>query len=125
MFPWNRLSLATCCASGPENACPWMASSAKAAVELGIRLTWRGSGAHEKAFDGRGQCVVAVDPRYFRPAEVDTLVGDASKARAKLRWEPKVSFRALVAEMVGRDLKIAERDQLVANSGYRVHSHSD
>src|SRR5713101_7415080 len=92
-----------------------------AAEELGIRLTWRGSGAQEKAFDGRGKCVVAVDPHYFRPAEVDTLVGDASKARAKLRWEPKVSFRELVSEMVAGDLKIAERDQLVANSGYRVH----
>src|SRR6266436_2530786 len=96
-----------------------------AADELGLKLIWRGSGADEKAFDGRGQCVVAVDPHYIRPAEVDTLVGDASKARAKLRWEPKVSFRELVAEMVGGDLKIAERDQLVANSGYRVHSHSD
>ncbi len=95
-----------------------------AAEELGIRLTWRGSGTQEKAFDGLGQCVVAVDPHYFRPAEVDTLVGDASKARAKLRWEPKVTFRELVAEMVAGDLKIAERDQLVANSGYRVHSHS-
>ena len=68
---------------------------------------------------------MAVDPRYFRPAEVDTLVGDASKARAKLSWEPKVSFRELVAEMVAGDLKVAQRDQLVANSGYRVHSHSD
>jgi len=96
-----------------------------AAEELGIRLTWRGSGAQEKAFDGRGECVVAVDAHYFRPAEVDTLVGDASKARAKLRWEPKVGFRELVAEMVAGDLKIAQRDQLVGNSGYRVHSHSD
>jgi len=96
-----------------------------AAEGLGIRLTWCGSGAQEKAFDGRGHCVVAVDPHYFRPAEVDTLVGDASKARAKLRWEPKVSFRELVAEMVAGDLKIAERDQLVANSGYRIHSQSD
>jgi len=96
-----------------------------AAEELGIRLTWRGSGAQEKAFDGGGQCVVAVDPHYFRPAEVDTLVGDASKARAKLGWEPKVSFRELVSEMVAGDLKIAQRDQLVVNSGYRVHSHSD
>ncbi len=95
-----------------------------AAEELGMKLAWRGQGAEEKACDGRGQCVVAVDPHYFRPAEVDTLVGDASKARAKLRWEPKVSFRELVAEMVAGDLKIAERDQLVANSGYRVHSHS-
>src|SRR5229473_1566415 len=96
-----------------------------AAEELGMKLAWRGRGAEEKAFDGRGKCVVAVDPHYFRPAEVDTLVGDASKARAKLRWEPKVSFRELVSEMVAGDLKIAERDQLVANSGYRVHSHSD
>jgi GDPmannose 4,6-dehydratase len=95
-----------------------------AAEEIGIELTWRGRGADEKAFDGRGQCVVAVDPHYFRPAEVETLVGDASKARAKLGWEPKVCFRELVAEMVAADLNLAERDQLVANSGYRVHSHS-
>jgi GDPmannose 4,6-dehydratase len=96
-----------------------------AAEELGMTLAWRGHGAEEEAFDGRGHRVVAVDPHYFRPAEVDTLVGDASKARAKLGWQPKVSFRELVAEMVAGDLKVAERDQLVANSGYRVHSHSD
>jgi len=96
-----------------------------AADELAIKLTWRGSRADEKAFDGRGRCVVAVDSHYIRPAEVDTLMGDASKARAKLQWEPKVSFRELVAEMVAWDFKIAQRDQLVANSGYRVHSYSD
>jgi GDPmannose 4,6-dehydratase len=96
-----------------------------AATELGMKLTWRGQGADEQAFNERGQRVVAVDPHYFRPAEVDALVGDASKARAKLGWEPKVSFRELVAEMAAGDLKLAERDQLVANSGYRVHSHSD
>jgi GDPmannose 4,6-dehydratase len=96
-----------------------------AATELGMKLTWRGQGADEQAFNERGQRVVAVDPHYFRPAEVDALVGDASKARAKLGWEPKVGFRELVAEMVAGDLKLAERDQLVANSGYRVHSHSD
>ena len=96
-----------------------------AADELGLKITWRGTGADEKAFDERGRCVVAVDRHYFRPAEVETLVGDPSKARAKLGWEPKVSFRELVAEMVAGDLKLAERDQLVANSGYRVHSHSD
>lgn len=94
------------------------------AEELGMKLAWRGGGGDEKAFDGRGQCVVAVDPHYFRPAEVETLVGDASKARARLGWEPKVCFRDLVAEMVAADLNLAERDQLVANSGYRVHSHS-
>jgi GDPmannose 4,6-dehydratase len=96
-----------------------------AATELGMKLTWRGHGADEQAFNEQGQRVVAVDPHYFRPAEVDALVGDASKARAKLGWEPKVSFHELVAEMVAGDLKLAERDQLVANSGYRVHSHSD
>ena len=96
-----------------------------AAEELGIRLTWRGGGAEEKAFDSRGQCVVAVDPHYFRPAEVDSLVGDASKARAKLGWKPKVGFRELIAEMIAGDLKITERDQLVSHSGYRIHSHSD
>ncbi len=96
-----------------------------AAEELGMKLAWRGRGAEEKAFDERGRCVVAVDPHYFRPAEVDTLVGDASKARVKLGWEPKTSFRELVAEMVAADLKLAERDHLVSNSGYRVHSHAD
>jgi len=95
------------------------------AEELGMKLTWRGHGVDEEAIDGRGHCVVAIDPHYFRPAEVDTLVGDASKARAKLGWQPKVTFRELVAEMVAGDLEVAERDQLIANSGYRVHSHSD
>lgn len=96
-----------------------------AAEELGMKLAWRGRGTEEKAFDERGRCVVAVDPLHFRPAEVEILVGDASKARAKLGWEPKVTFRALVAEMVAADLKLAERDHLVSNSGYRVHTHAD
>jgi len=96
-----------------------------AAEELRMRLTWRGHGAQEKGFDERGRCVVAIDPHYFRPAEVDSLVGDASKARVKLGWEPKVAFLELVKEMVAEDLKLAERDLLVSNSGYRVHSHTD
>jgi GDPmannose 4,6-dehydratase len=96
-----------------------------AADALGLKLAWRGHGADEKAFDERGQCVVAVDPHYFRTAEVETLLGDASKAQAKLGWESKVSFCELVAEMVAADLKLAERDQLVSKSGYRVHSHAD
>ncbi len=95
------------------------------AEQLGMKLAWRGGGVEEKAFDGHGRCVVAVDPHYFRPAEVDALVGDASKARAKLGWEPKVSFRELVAEMAAEDLRLAERDRLVSNSGYRVHGHAD
>lgn len=96
-----------------------------AAEELGIRLSWQGYGADEKAFDMAGRCVVAVDPRYFRPAEVDSLEGDASKARTKLGWKPKVTFREIVAEMAAEDLRLAERDQLVSNSGYRVHSSAD
>jgi GDPmannose 4,6-dehydratase len=96
-----------------------------AALELGMRLTWQGHGAEEKAFDQEGRCVVAVDPRYFRPAEVDSLEGDASKARIKLGWKPKVTFREIVAEMTAEDLRLAERDQLVSNSGYPVHSYSD
>ncbi len=70
-----------------------------AAYEMGMRLNWRGSGLDEKAYDNSGRCVIAVDPRYFRPAEVDTLMGDATKARRKLGWSPKVTFRELVAEM--------------------------
>jgi GDPmannose 4,6-dehydratase len=94
-----------------------------AAEEIEIELTWRGRGLDEKAFDRSGQCVVAVDPRYFRPAEVETLLGDASKARAKLGWAPKVTFREIVAEMVAADLEAAERDRLVSKSGYRVYEH--
>src|SRR5208283_2310126 len=96
-----------------------------AANALEMKLTWHGHGLGEHAVDENGRRVVAVDPHYFRPAEVSTLVGDASKARAKLGWQPKVSFRELVAEMVAEDLKLAERDHLVANSGYHVHSHTD
>jgi GDPmannose 4,6-dehydratase len=68
----------------------------------------------------RGSVIVAVDPRYFRPAEVDTLLGDASKARNKLGWKPKVKFRELVSEMVREDLKLAERDELVKRHGHKV-----
>jgi len=96
-----------------------------AAEELGFDLTWQGSGIEEKAFDPRGRCIVAVDPHYFRPAEVENLLGDASKARTKLGWAPKTTFRQLVAEMAAADLKIAERDLLVHESGYKVHGQFD
>jgi GDPmannose 4,6-dehydratase len=75
----------------------------------------------EKAFDRNGRCVLAIDPRYFRPAEVDTLMGDATKARLKLGWKPKVTFRELVSEMVATDLQAAERDQLAHQNGHRVY----
>jgi GDPmannose 4,6-dehydratase len=96
-----------------------------AAEDLGMELTWRGFGPEEKAFDDHGRCVVAVDPHYFRPAEVDTLMGDSSKANTKLGWKPKTTFRELVAEMVAADLESAKKDLLVHNSGYRVHSQFD
>lgn len=96
-----------------------------AAEEMGITLTWRGQELAEKAFDTRGKCVVAVDPRYFRPAEVDALVGDASKAQAKLGWKPKITFRELVAEMVASDLQAAERDRLVHQSGYQIYNRHE
>ena len=96
-----------------------------AATELGIRVTWRGKGVEEKGYDAEGKMVVAVDPRYFRPAEVDTLLGDPAKAKAKLGWQPKVSFRELVAEMVREDLKAAERDELVKKHGYSAYDYNE
>jgi GDPmannose 4,6-dehydratase len=88
-----------------------------AARELGLSLRWTGDGLNEKGFDNDGRCIVAVDPRYFRPAEVETLLGDASKARIKLGWEPKISFESLVKEMVQADLSAATREELVATHG--------
>jgi GDPmannose 4,6-dehydratase len=90
-----------------------------AAREIGLDLSWHGSGVDEFATDDKGVKRVAVDPRYFRPTEVETLLGDASRARAKLGWVPRISFDALVAEMMREDLKIAERDELVKRHGYR------
>jgi GDPmannose 4,6-dehydratase len=88
------------------------------AEELGMSVAWKGSGADEKGYDAQGRCIVAVDPRYFRPAEVETLLGDATKARQKLGWKPKVLFRDLVKEMAREDLREAERTQLVRKHGY-------
>lgn len=91
-----------------------------AARELGMQLLWKGTGVEEHALNAQGRRVVAVDPRYFRPSEVQTLLGDASKARRQLGWSPKVGFAELVAEMVREDLKGAERDALVRRHGYRT-----
>jgi GDPmannose 4,6-dehydratase len=96
-----------------------------AAQELGITITWKGSGKEEKGYDKAGNCIVAVDPRYFRPAEVETLLGDATKAREKLGWTPKISFNDLVVEMVREDLKLAERDELVSRCGYATFSYNE
>ncbi len=88
-----------------------------AARELNMQIQWRGNGVDEKGYTPAGECVVSVDPRYFRPAEVETLLGDASKARAKLGWRPRTSFQELVVEMVREDLKAARRDELVKRDG--------
>jgi GDPmannose 4,6-dehydratase len=90
----------------------------RAAGLLGMRLSWRGAGVSEQGFDQHGRCIVQVDPRYFRPAEVETLLGDASKARTKLGWAPRITFEELVAEMVREDFRLAKRDALLARHGY-------
>jgi GDPmannose 4,6-dehydratase len=89
-----------------------------AAKELGIAMRWEGEDLNEKGYEETGKCIVSVDPRYFRPTEVETLLGDPSKAKAKLGWEPKITFGELVKEMVREDLKSAERDELVKRHGY-------
>lgn len=96
-----------------------------AAQELGIALLWEGSGVNEKAYDAKGKCVVAVDPRYFRPTEVETLLGDPTKAKEKLGWVPKITFKELVTEMVQEDLKSAQRDELVKRHGFAAYDYHE
>lgn len=91
-----------------------------AAKELGIAVRWEGKGIDEKGYDGSGRQIVAVDARYFRPTEVETLLGDPAKAKAKLGWSPRITFDELVQEMVREDLKAAERDELVKRHGYNA-----
>lgn len=96
-----------------------------AAKELGLAIRWEGSGVDEKGFDSEGCCIVAVDPRYFRPTEVETLLGDATKAREKLGWTPATSFEALVAEMVQEDFSSAKRDEIVKKHGYKIMDYHE
>jgi GDPmannose 4,6-dehydratase len=92
-----------------------------AAREVGIEVRWEGTGVQEKGYDvASGNCIVAVDPRYFRPTEVETLLGDPTKAREKLGWVPRITFSELVREMMREDLKEAERDALCSREGFRV-----
>jgi GDPmannose 4,6-dehydratase len=115
------------------------------AAELGITLEWQGEGVEETghiaaidadkmaAFDlpavgtglEPGHVIVRVDPRYFRPTEVETLLGDPTKAREQLGWSPKISFKELIAEMVREDLKTAARDELVKRHGYVVYDYHE
>jgi len=96
-----------------------------AAKELGLNITWKGNGVDEKGYDPAGRAIVAVDPRYFRPTEVDSLLGDPAKAKQNLGWVPKVPFKELVAEMVREDLKYAERDELVKRHGYSAYDYHE
>ena len=93
---------------------------------LDMKIEWQGDGVEEIGIDVvTGRTLVRVDPRYFRPTEVETLLGDATKARQKLGWTAEVSFPELVAEMVESDLDIAKRDALVAREGYKVYKHHE
>ncbi|MEK7233999.1 MAG: GDP-mannose 4,6-dehydratase [Elusimicrobiota bacterium] len=104
-------------ATGRQNTVRQFVSAA--ASELGYDLAWRGRGRAEHGVDRKtGKTIVALDPRYLRPTEVDTLLGDASKARKELGWKPRVSFDELVREMAREDLAVAEREALVKKAGY-------
>jgi GDPmannose 4,6-dehydratase len=92
---------------------------------LEMNVSWRGEGESEKGYDANGKCIVAIDPRYYRPTEVDTLLGDASKAKAQLGWRPKVGFQDLVKEMVQEDFRAAERDALVRRHGHRIYERHE
>ena len=93
---------------------------------LGKKIEWQGAGIDEKGFDkDSGKLIVEVDPKYFRPTEVETLLGDASKAKEKLGWEPKISLQEMIQEMMKNDIDIAKRDSLVKKHGYKVSNYKE
>jgi GDPmannose 4,6-dehydratase len=94
--------------------------------EVGVDIRWQGTGLEERGVDVHsGKTLVEVDPRYFRPTEVDTLLGDPSRAREKLGWQAATSMESMVAEMVREDLKIAERDELCKREGFRTFDYNE
>ena len=95
-----------------------------AAKELGINIVWQGEGINEEGY-WNDQCVVQIDPRYFRPTEVETLLGDPTKAKEKLGWSPKITFEELVSEMVSEDYKSAQRDELIKSHGYQAMDYHE
>ena len=98
----------------------------KAASAVGIKLEWLGSGLEEQGIDvASGHAIVKVDPRYFRPSEVETLLGDSTKARSRLGWKPEVTFDALVEDMVNADLEIARRDAVMRREGFRTYRYQE
>ncbi len=93
---------------------------------LGKQMRWQGKGVSEKGYDAAsGQCIVQVDPRYFRPTEVETLLGDPTKARERLGWEPKITLQQMVAEMMANDLELARRDALVKEHGFNAFDYHE
>jgi GDPmannose 4,6-dehydratase len=94
--------------------------------ELGMDIEWQGSGVDEVGIDrNSGETIVAVDPRYFRPTDVETLLGDPSKAKRVLGWEAKTPFSELVREMVAADLDDAKRDAMIKGAGYQTYNHHE
>ena len=94
--------------------------------EAGIEIVWQGSGVDEKGIDEKtGKVLVEVDPRYFRPTEVELLLGDATKAKEKLGWQPKTTFAELISMMVQEDMKLAKRDLLCEKNGFEVRQHNE
>ena len=96
-----------------------------AAKELAIQIRWEGQGSEERGYDANNKVIVAVDPRYFRPTEVETLLGDPSKAKDKLGWKPKITFDELVVEMVREDFSAAQRDELVKHHGFSTYDYHE
>jgi GDPmannose 4,6-dehydratase len=96
----------------------------EAAKELHMNITWQGIGVDEKGYLD-GKCIVQVDERYYRPTEVETLLGDPTKAKVKLGWTPKIGFHELVSEMVREDFKSAQRDELIKNNGYQAMDYHE
>lgn len=97
-----------------------------AARELGIEISWEGAGIDEKGYNEKtGQLIVEIDPKYFRPTEVETLLGDATKAKIKLGWTPEITFQQLVAEMVQQDLVEAKRDHLCQAHGFETFNYNE
>jgi GDPmannose 4,6-dehydratase len=110
----------------------------KTAARLGLELEWQGSGADEtgivvkqessllpEGLDLMGKTIVAVDPRYYRPAEVETLLGDPTRAKEKLGWTPKITLDEMIDEMVDNDVQIAKRDALVAKHGFQAYAYNE
>jgi GDPmannose 4,6-dehydratase len=98
----------------------------RGAFQLGMNIQWQGSGVKEEGIDtNTGRAVVKIDPRYFRPTEVDALLGDATRARTKLGWQPEISFDTLVKEMVEADLEIARRDAVIAREGFKTYRYRE